>query len=199
MKKIIFSLIATVLLSNFTNAQKLDVAIAGNKDFVALINLFENTLTMPESDNFLKSFDEKRVFEEGNPFLVSITGYSLENVDNINKNIQVYFTAISKAFPELKGLSTDQLKETIVSASNIYSNNDVTGKISAACEACKREGRAEMAAGIILGGYTGSAGGIFGAWAGATVGFWVAAEHALTCIRKLAVMPRQTWRIQNYD
>jgi hypothetical protein len=41
-----------------------------------------------------------------------------------------------------------------------------------------------MAAGIFLGAATGSAFGFYGAWAGATLGFWVAAEQALACIEQ---------------
>jgi hypothetical protein len=52
------------------------------------------------------------------------------------------------------------------------------------CSDCKRVGRASMAAGIFLGAATGSMFGWRGAWIGAVLGFWYAAEQTLACIKQ---------------
>lgn len=76
-------------------------------------------------------------------------------------------------------MSHEELEETMINASNTYSIS-LKGN---PCNDCKRKGRAEMSAGIFLGAATGSYFGPFGTWAGATLGFWVAAENALACVK----------------
>ncbi len=184
MKRIFFSLFALTLISISAFAQEsLAQRIAQNERFIAINNLFDTALQMPNSGSFIEMFDKNRIAEEGNEFLSEISGIPVQDVSQLNQELISNTDGFLSEFPEVKDLSKDELELLMLQATDIlYSNQQQRGS-STACNSCKRVGRANMAAGIILGAGTGSVFGHFGTWAGAVVGFWAAAENTLACLQ----------------
>jgi hypothetical protein len=114
-------------------------------------------------------------------YLAEITGINIEDLTEINKKCFEYTKKAIEDIPELKKLSEEELFIVIDEATNIYLNE--RGGISAACAGCKRKGMSSMTFNTFVGAITGSIGGVFGAWVGGTLGFWMAAEEALDCVR----------------
>jgi cell fate (sporulation/competence/biofilm development) regulator YlbF (YheA/YmcA/DUF963 family) len=203
--------------------------IARHESFIALMLLFDEVLEMPNSDNFIASFDTAILRYQGDNYLSQITGIPINEIQIINQGLINYTSDLIAYFPELQQLSAQDLQAVILQAVEIYSSHSplawlnqrpmqikrilkntdsFTGSnglkdtyttsieegylLSASkspdsfdpCSDCKRIGRAQMVAYILLGAYTCAGGGFYSIWACATAGFWMAAEQALACIKQ---------------
>jgi len=139
---------------------------------------------MPDPVKFLNEYDSVSLYNPGNPYLSDITGLSLAQVSEINTGIAIHVGNVNTKFPELNSLSAENIKITVKDASALSGGRgEVQARNAETCvQKCKREGMANIAAATFLGGATGAAGGLFGAWAGATLGFWAASSMTISCL-----------------
>lgn len=220
MKKLLIGLFALVLcFSSFEGKAQdgLALKLANDVDFLTLLKQYETIAAIPNSDKFIAEFNKDRAKEGGEEYVSNLSGYSLSEVQGIDKSISENVKNVYAKFPELKDYENEKLSVLIIEASNLTEDQQTTGKVTTmskdynklsfttednfintssievknivdiyrkTCADCKREGRAQMAAGIFLGAATGSVGGLFGTWIGATLGFWAAAEMTLSCLKE---------------
>jgi L-cysteine desulfidase len=187
MKKLLFGLIASVMVTSLSLGQeKLEEKIAKSDQFINMQKINETILSMKKSDVYIKEFDSKTLNEKGESYLSDISGFNVEELSNFGNQITEMAKGVINEFPELNKMTKEELALTIENATNIYIDQHYS-KISAACLGCKRKGLSSMSnqtfLGLLAGGTLGGPFAIWSGWIGATLGFWQAAEEALDCIR----------------
>ncbi len=195
MKKNFFTLLGVVLTlflafscskannesnENFEKEQ-LSEKLSVDKDFQDLTEMITTAQEISTKAKFIKDFDKDRLLNEGNKYLAEITGYSESEIEKINEILINRVVKVLNKYPELKAKQNNSL--FINEVVNLSITDSYPRAAKRSCADCPREGRAKMTAGILLGAATGSVAGFFGAWAGAVVGFWVAAEETVTCLK----------------
>lgn len=95
MKKVLFGLVAT-LLTTLSFGQTLSEKISVNKNFISLMNNFDEVVQMPSPEKFVAEFDKNALLEKGNPYISSISGMQISRVENINKDIEINIQNLKK-------------------------------------------------------------------------------------------------------
>lgn len=183
MKKLFLILFTVFGLGAFaqTEQNNLSSQLASDTDFIRICNLVDYLENIPNKEAFLANFDKSKLAEFGYSYLAPITGYTEKQLNDIQGEMTPLIRNIRTRYPQILTMGQVELQNTMIQSSYIVTDRE--GLAGKKCAECKREGRAQLAAGIFLGGATGSAGGFFGTWIGAVTGFWAAGEVVVSCLK----------------
>ena len=122
MKKVFFVLL--ILISNNLMSQTdLEVNISKDINFNSLLKLTDKLSLMPNIEGYISGFDKEKISHEGNSFIASISGFSIEEVEEINNQIQINLESIILKFPELKMMDEDAISLLIKNAAGLNDGN----------------------------------------------------------------------------
>lgn len=187
--KIKCSLLLVLLFPLFALAQNdsIEYELAENESFIILNNTFIIIIeSMPTPDTFIQQFDSASFVPPGSQYLPQVTGFTQNKINLYNNILQSNIESIESAFPQFQSMSLSEIQHIFQRAAEILNDQNppqTPGEqgILNPCDDCKRSGRISMSVGIAIGVI--GCPGLMGKWACATLGFWVAADQTLTCIK----------------
>ena len=114
---------AAVQINSVSPCPGLAELIANHQSFEQLILISDEVLDMPTPDAFIALLDTTQLKEEGNEYLSDITGISLTAISALNQSLVENIEAFVVEFPELEGMSEEQLINIFLDAIDIYLSN----------------------------------------------------------------------------
>lgn len=186
MKKII-AVIFTLMSSLFLRAQT-DVAVqlAHDPSFTNLVKSSESTLNLLLSAKKSIHFDKGKLLNIDILHVATEVGVSSDVIARLTDEIKSLREELIRSQPALATLTASNIEATIQQALAINNGTETVKKLSIfadPCSDCKRNGRAAMIAGLVIGASS-CGGSLWGLWGCGFLGWWTAAEATLACIRQ---------------